>query len=90
MEKLSEGWFPIGTAPRDGTPVILWLIEDETPPEALPPVGFWTLNPDVGIGYWRLFGDPPRVCSDRTIGPGNRFFAFDRQVNKAADPGSAQ
>ena len=66
-ELLSEDWSPIGTAPRDGTPVVLWMIEDETPPEAPLTVGFWTLNSKAGIGYWRIFGDPPRFCSDRQI-----------------------
>jgi hypothetical protein len=36
-------------------PVILWMIEDETPPEIPEPVGYWTLN-KAGVGYWRLFG----------------------------------
>jgi hypothetical protein len=63
----SQGWCPISAVPRDGTPVILWMIEDETPPEIPEPVGFWTVNPKAGIGYWRLFGDPPRFCSDRQI-----------------------
>jgi hypothetical protein len=63
----SQGWCPISAVPRDGTPVILWMIEDETPPEIPEPVGFWTVNPKAAIGYWRLFGDPPRFCSDRQI-----------------------
>ena len=33
IEPLSEGWSPIGIAPRDGTPVIFWMIENQTPPE---------------------------------------------------------
>jgi hypothetical protein len=64
---MGEGWSPIGAAPRDGTPVILWLEEDEMPPVFPEPVGFWTVNPQAGVGYWRLFGDPPRFCSDRHI-----------------------
>ena len=62
---ISSGWASVATAPRDGTPVILWMIEDETPPEVPLTVGFWTLNPKAGIGYWRIFGDPPRFCSDQ-------------------------
>ncbi len=64
---LSEGWAPISAAPRDGTPVILWMIEDEAPPETPQPVGYWTLSSEADIGYWRVFGDPPRFCSDRQI-----------------------
>ena len=29
---MSGGWAPVATAPRDGTPVILWMIEDDAPP----------------------------------------------------------
>ena len=47
---LGEGWSPISAAPRDGTPVILWMIEHETSPEVPEPVGYWTLNPVTGIG----------------------------------------
>ena len=64
---MSSGWASVATAPRDGTPVILWTIENETPPEVPLTVGFWTLSSKAGIGYWRLFGDPPRFCSDRQI-----------------------
>jgi hypothetical protein len=64
---LGEGWSPISAAPRDGTPVILWMIENETSPEVPEPVGCWMLNAVTGIGYWRIFGDPPRFCSDRQI-----------------------
>ena len=31
---MSGGWASVATAPRDGTPVSLCMIEDETPPEA--------------------------------------------------------
>ena len=64
---ISGGWASVATAPRDGTPLVLWMLEDETLPEVPLSVGFWTLNPKAGIGYWRLFGDPPRFCSDRQI-----------------------
>ena len=66
-KNLHEGWSAISEAPRDGTPVILWLLEDETPPEAPKFVGYWTANPNAGIGYRRLFGDPPSFCSDRQV-----------------------
>ena len=38
-------WSPISAAPRDGTPVILWLDEDEMPPVFPQPVGFWIVDP---------------------------------------------
>ncbi|WP_160310529.1 hypothetical protein [Microvirga vignae] len=62
-----KDWFPVGIAPRDGTPVILWMIGEETPPTLPQPVGCWSLNPAAGIGYWRIFGEPPRFCSDKQI-----------------------
>jgi hypothetical protein len=61
------GWSPVSTAPWDGTPVILWMAEDDDPPVLPLMVGFWTINPYAGVGYWRIFGDPPRFCSDRQI-----------------------
>lgn len=64
---MSGDWSPISAAPRDGTPVILWMAADETPPVLPLAVGFWTISPEAGMGYWRLFGDPPRSCSDRQI-----------------------
>jgi hypothetical protein len=67
MEPLKGNWSPISAAPRDGTLVILWMIEDETPPKLPEPAGFWMVNRGASVGYWRLFGDPPRFCSDRQI-----------------------
>ncbi|GEO19280.1 hypothetical protein MAE02_69760 [Microvirga aerophila] len=64
---MSGGWSPISAAPRDGTPVILWRAEDDDPPALPLTVGFWTINPQAGVGYWRIFADPPRFCSDRQI-----------------------
>jgi hypothetical protein len=65
---MSGGWFPLSAAPRDGTPVVLWMAEDDNPPVLPLTVGFWIFfTPGDGIGYWRLFGDPLRACSDREI-----------------------
>jgi hypothetical protein len=64
---LSEGWSPTTDASRDGTPIILWMIQDEAPPGFPEPVGFWIANPEKGLGYWRLFGEPLRFCSDAQI-----------------------
>ena len=63
----SGDWSPISAAPRDGTPVMLWLDGDDAPPDLPLTVGFWTINPEAGVGYWRIFGDPLRFCSDRQI-----------------------
>ena len=62
-----NGWRPIHLAPRDGTPVLLWMTEHETPPKIPDPVGFWVPHSKAGVGYWRLFGQPLRFCSDRQV-----------------------
>ncbi len=64
---MSGGWAPISAAPRDGTPVVLWMAEDDAPPALPLTVGFWTINSKAGVSYWRLFGDDSRFCSDRQI-----------------------
>jgi hypothetical protein len=57
----SGGWSLINTAPRDGTPVILWMVEDETPPSLPLTVGFWTIETVTGLGGWRIFGTAESV-----------------------------
>ena len=46
---ISGGWASVATAPRDGTPLVLWMLEDETLPEVPLSVGFWTLNPKASL-----------------------------------------
>jgi hypothetical protein len=62
-----EDWHPVRLAPRDGTPVILWMAESDTPPVLPLTAGFWTISPKAEVGYWQIFGDQPRFCSDRQI-----------------------
>ena len=64
---MSGDWSPISAAPRDGTPVILWMAQDEAVPFVPLSVGFWTISAATGAGYWWIFGDPPLLCSDREI-----------------------
>jgi hypothetical protein len=64
---MNGDWSPINAAPRDGTPVILWMAGDDDPPVLPLVVGFWTVTPKADVGYWRIFGDPPRFSSDRQI-----------------------
>jgi len=65
----NRDWSPISTAPRDGTPVILWLFEDEEPPVLPLMAGFWTADPATGAGGWQIFGrdDNPQFVSDSQI-----------------------
>jgi hypothetical protein len=62
-------WYPVGAAPRDGTPVILWREDDEAPPVLPVTVGVWELNHVTEVGYWRIFGDQDgtRSCFDEHI-----------------------
>ena len=60
-------WSPISAAPRDGTPVILWMAEDDVPPVLPLTMGFWAINSEAGVSYWRLFSERSRFCSDRQI-----------------------
>jgi len=46
----------VSTAPRDGTPVILWIDDDEAPPVFLVTVEAWEEDPIAGVNYWRVFG----------------------------------
>ncbi len=49
-------WLDVSAAPRDGTLVILWLDDDEAPPNLLVTVGAWEVDPVAGVSYWRVFG----------------------------------
>ena len=64
---MNGDWLPIRAAPRDGTPVILWMANEENPPVLPLIVGFRTGNPLTGVGRWQTFGESPRSCSDRDI-----------------------
>lgn len=53
---MSSGWSPVETAPRDGTPLVLWMVADETPPALPPTVGYWTFNTATRVSGWRILG----------------------------------
>jgi hypothetical protein len=40
----------------DGTPIILWIDDDEAPPAFPMTVGAWKVDPIAGLSYWRVFG----------------------------------
>ena len=51
-------WLSVSAAPRDGTPVILWIADNEAPPTYPVTVGVWETDDITGASYWRVFGDP--------------------------------
>jgi hypothetical protein len=69
--------------------VILWLEEDEMPPAFPEPVGFWTVNPQAGVGYWRLFGDPHASARTGIFADGGRVFVSETVAAKPQPPAYA-
>jgi|EndMetStandDraft_3_1072993.scaffolds.fasta_scaffold407996_1 hypothetical protein len=76
-----DRWLDVSAAPRDGTPIILWLEDDEAAPPFVVTVGLWKADPDAGISYWRVFevDETPTIYFDRHI----RGW---RPLPQAADP----
>jgi hypothetical protein len=50
-----EHWQPVSTAPRSGTPLILWIEDEEAPPTYPVTVGAWVSDDMTGRSYWRVF-----------------------------------
>ncbi len=48
-------WLPVRLAPRDGTPVILWIKDEEATPTYPVTVGVWETNDITRRRYWRVF-----------------------------------
>jgi hypothetical protein len=53
---MTARWLDVSAAPHDGTPVILWLEDEEAPPPFPVTVGVWETDGDTGAGFWRVFG----------------------------------
>ena len=52
-----ERWQPVSTAPRSGTPVLLWIHDEEAPPTYPVTVGAWVSDYMTGRSYWRVFSN---------------------------------
>jgi hypothetical protein len=50
-----EDWYPVRLAPRDGTPVILWIEDAEAPPTYPVTVGVWETDDITRRSHWRVF-----------------------------------
>jgi hypothetical protein len=48
-------WLDVSAAPRDGSPVLLWIQDDEAPPDFPVTVGFWETDTIFEVGFWRVF-----------------------------------
>ena len=71
-------WYPVSMAPRDGTPVILWTDDHETPPVLPVTVGYWIANPRTGLAtgassVTRAVGNPTSTSMFVT---GSRFYGI--------------
>ena len=51
-----DRWLDVSATPRDGSPVILWIDDNEAPPTFPVTVGSWEVDPAAGVSYWRVFG----------------------------------
>jgi hypothetical protein len=49
-------WYSKRLAPRDGTPVILWIEDQEAPPVYPVTVGAWEHDDITGRSHWRVSG----------------------------------
>jgi hypothetical protein len=49
-------WYPIRLAQRDGTPVILWVEDEEVPPIYPVTVGVWETDDMTARSHWHDFG----------------------------------
>ncbi|EIM26864.1 hypothetical protein [Microvirga lotononidis] len=48
-------WLDVSAAPRDGSPVLLWIQDDDSPPDFPVTVGFWETDEIFGVSFWRVF-----------------------------------
>jgi hypothetical protein len=53
---IMDDWYPVRLAPRDGTPVILWMEDAEAPPPYPVTVGVWETDDITRRSHWRVFG----------------------------------
>ena len=53
---IMDDWYPVRLAPRDGTPVILWMEDAEAPPTYPVTVGVWETDDITRRSHWRVFG----------------------------------
>jgi hypothetical protein len=48
-------WLDVSAAPRDGSPILLWIQDDEAPPDFPVTVGVWETDTIFEVGFWRVF-----------------------------------
>ena len=53
---MKDKWLSVEAAPRDGTPIILWIVDDEASPAYPITVGVFETDDMMGMTYWRVFG----------------------------------
>ena len=50
-------WLDVSAAPRNGTPVILWIEDRDAPPTYPVTVGVWETDDFSEVSCWRVFAD---------------------------------
>ena len=50
-------WLDVSAAPRNGTPVILWIEDKDAPPTYPVTVGVWETDDITEVSCWRVFAD---------------------------------
>jgi hypothetical protein len=48
-------WLDVSAAPRDGSPILLWIQDGEAPPDFPVIVGVWETDTIFEVGFWRVF-----------------------------------
>jgi hypothetical protein len=65
---IMDNWYPVRLAPRDGTPVILWIEDQEAPPSYPVTVGAWEHDDITGRSHWRVLGPAQDLCLIERLG----------------------
>ncbi|WP_201864832.1 DUF6894 family protein [Microvirga soli] len=75
-----DDWYPISTAPRDGTPVVLWP-SDRDPPSIFPEYD-WALSGEVALA--RFYFDIHDGANFGRDDDGSEFASVDAAIQRTS------